>query len=199
MATIQKRGNSYKITVSCGYDDCGKQIRKHTTWMPSAEMTQAQIKKELERQKVMFEEKCRSGCCISENIKFAELVAIWEKDYASIHLAPKTYERYRGLLKRILPQLGHLKISKIQPHHIIELYNYLTAETYTVKKCTATNEFIKFLNTFKVTQLSRLTDIAPSTIRDIKSKKTVTENTIKKLCQNIEYKGIAYEYTDIEK
>lgn len=31
MATIKKRGGSYKITVSMGYDINGKQIREHMT------------------------------------------------------------------------------------------------------------------------------------------------------------------------
>ena len=34
MATIQKRGESYKISVSCGYDLNGKQIRRTMTWTP---------------------------------------------------------------------------------------------------------------------------------------------------------------------
>ena len=34
MATIKQRGDSYKITVSCGYDLNGKQIRRHLTWTP---------------------------------------------------------------------------------------------------------------------------------------------------------------------
>lgn len=55
MATVVKRGKSYKITVSCGYDINGKQIRKHKTWNPPAGMTERQIQKELERQKVLFE------------------------------------------------------------------------------------------------------------------------------------------------
>lgn len=29
MATTQKRGDGYRITVSCGYDLTGKQIRRH--------------------------------------------------------------------------------------------------------------------------------------------------------------------------
>ena len=59
MATATKRGNSYKITVSCGYDLNGKQIRKHMTWTPEPGMTERQIAKELERQKVLFEERCK--------------------------------------------------------------------------------------------------------------------------------------------
>ena len=41
MATIKQRGNSYKITVSCGYDLNGKQIRRHLTWTPEPGTDQA--------------------------------------------------------------------------------------------------------------------------------------------------------------
>ena len=55
MATVTKRGNSYKITVSCGYDSNNKQIRRHMTWTPPAGMTARQTEKELERQKILIE------------------------------------------------------------------------------------------------------------------------------------------------
>ena len=70
MATAVKRGDSYKITASCGYDISGKQIRKHTTWTPPAGMTPRQIAKELERQKVLFEERVNSGTTKDGNIRF---------------------------------------------------------------------------------------------------------------------------------
>ena len=43
MATIQKRNNSYKITVSCGYDMNKRQIRKTMTWKPEPNMNEKQI------------------------------------------------------------------------------------------------------------------------------------------------------------
>lgn len=52
MATIKQRGDSYKITVSCGYDLNGKQIRGHLTWTPEPGMTKRQMQKELDRQAV---------------------------------------------------------------------------------------------------------------------------------------------------
>ena len=58
MATIQKRGNSYLIRVSCGYDSKGKQVIQSMTWKPEPDMTPRQVEKELNRQAVMFEEKC---------------------------------------------------------------------------------------------------------------------------------------------
>ena len=52
MANVEKRGSSYRITVSCGYDTHGRQIKKNMTWKPAPNMTEKQIKKELERQDV---------------------------------------------------------------------------------------------------------------------------------------------------
>ena len=34
MATVRKRGKSYQIRVSCGYDIAGKQIVKTLNWTP---------------------------------------------------------------------------------------------------------------------------------------------------------------------
>ena len=56
MATLAKRGDSYRIRASAGYDASGKQITKSMTWKPEPGMTKRQIEKELDRQKVLFEE-----------------------------------------------------------------------------------------------------------------------------------------------
>lgn len=128
MATVVKRGKSYKITVSCGYDINGKQIRKHKTWNPPAGMTERQIQKELERQKVLFEEHCRTGQMLNGNIRLSDFVDIWMKDYASQQLRPTTLAGYRQYLKRIIPALGHIRLEKLQPHHLQSFYNNL-AET----------------------------------------------------------------------
>ena len=46
MAYIEKRGDAYKIRVSCGYDTNGKQVRQSFTWRPPENMTARQIEKE---------------------------------------------------------------------------------------------------------------------------------------------------------
>ena len=38
MATIQKQGKGYKITVSQGYDYNGKRIRQYMSWIPEPDM-----------------------------------------------------------------------------------------------------------------------------------------------------------------
>ena len=61
MATVQRRGDTYRITASAGYDTEGRQIRKSMTWRPAPGMTERQIAKELERQKVLFDEQVKGG------------------------------------------------------------------------------------------------------------------------------------------
>lgn len=125
MATIQKRGDTYKITVSCGYDLNYKQIRRHMTWTPEPGMTKRQITKELERQKVLFEEKCRTGQVLGGNIKFADFADKWFKDYAEKQLRPTTVTGYRHLTPRTYAAIGHIRLDRLQPHHLMEFYNDL--------------------------------------------------------------------------
>ncbi len=125
MATTQKRGDGYKITVSCGYDIDGKQIRRTKTWKPDAGMTERQIKKELERQAVLFEEKCKTGQVLDGNIRFADFAEQWFTDYAEKQLRPRTVARYRELMPRISAAIGHIRLDKLQPHHLMSFYDNL--------------------------------------------------------------------------
>ena len=80
MATITRRGKSYSIRVSCGYDMTGRQIIKSMTWKPQPDMTDAQAEKEAQRQAVLFEEKCRTGQVLQGNVRFADFAEIWLRD-----------------------------------------------------------------------------------------------------------------------
>ncbi len=128
MATITKRGETYHITVSCGYDLNGKQIRRTMTWTPEPGMTRRQTEKELDRQAVLFEERCRTGQVLDGNIKFADFAERWFKDYAEKQLRPTTVARYHVLMPRINAAIGHIRLDKLQPHHLMQFYNNL-AET----------------------------------------------------------------------
>ena len=84
MATIQKQGKGYKITVSQGYDYTGKRIRQYMTWVPEPGMTERQIKKELERRAVLFEEQVKTGASANANIRFADFSAKYMAEYAQL-------------------------------------------------------------------------------------------------------------------
>ena len=60
LANITKRGNSYTIRVSCGYDTNGKQIIRQKTWVPDKSMTPKQIEKEVNRQQCFLRKNART-------------------------------------------------------------------------------------------------------------------------------------------
>jgi hypothetical protein len=72
MASIKKRGDAYTIMVSLGYDNAGAQIRKYMTFKPDKSLTEKQLEKELQRQAVLFEDKCKKGLYLDGNITFSE-------------------------------------------------------------------------------------------------------------------------------
>ena len=117
MATIQKRGGSYLIRVSCGYDVKGKQIIRSKTWKPERKMTTNQLEKELNRQAVIFEEECNSGYQ-SGAVKFEAFAEQWFDEYAKPNLRNTTYERMLMLRKRVYAALGHMRMDKITPRDI---------------------------------------------------------------------------------
>ena len=125
MASVIKRGNTYTIRVSLGYAINGKQIQKFTTWKPSPGMTKAQIEKELERQKILFEEKCRSGRVLDSSTRFGDYAEYWMQEYAEKQLRASTISGYKLMLRRIVPALGHIRLEKLQPKHLMEFYNNL--------------------------------------------------------------------------
>lgn len=112
MATVTRRKNSYRIRVSCGYTSDGKQVIRSITWQPDPKMTPKQIGRELERQKVLFEEKCHGGAA-NCNMKFRPFAELWFKNYAETELRPRTLAMMKGLEERTYHAIGHLRIDKI--------------------------------------------------------------------------------------
>jgi len=127
MATIQKRKNSYRIVVSAGYDNAGRQIRKSTTYKPPESLTARQLEKELNRIALEFELQCQKNLFMDSNITFSEFCEKWFSDYAEKQLAPKTIYEYKRIYEhRLKPALGYLKINKIQVPHILSFYDNLS-------------------------------------------------------------------------
>ena len=98
MANITKRTNkkgetSYLIRVFIDERVDGKQTVKSMTFKPDAGMTERQIKKELDRQVIAFEDKIKNGGTVDANIKFGEYAQKWLETNKSEY-APITYTRY---------------------------------------------------------------------------------------------------------
>lgn len=129
MASIEKRGdNSYRITVCDGYKSKGTKNKKRKSITLDPGLTPKQIEKELLRQATLFEEEVKRGTYLDGGkITFKEFCEKWITDYAEKELEPKTVFRYKEMLEsRIIPTMGHLKLNKIQPTHLIEFYSNLT-------------------------------------------------------------------------
>lgn len=117
MANIRKRGDSYQIRVSLGYDTKGHQIFKTMTWKPPKGMTPRQAEKEAYKQALMFEEKCLM-CAEPITMKFEELAEHWFEEYAKPNLRNTSFARMRQLTKRVYPAIGFMKVNKITSRHI---------------------------------------------------------------------------------
>lgn len=125
MATITKQGKGYKITVSQGYDYTGKRLRQYMTWIPTPGMSERQIKKELDRQAILFEEKILSGATANGNMRFADFAEKYMAEYAQLYLKPKTVATYTEHLRRINQAIGHIKLCDLRTGHINSFYQNL--------------------------------------------------------------------------
>lgn len=119
MATVEKRGHAYRITVSHGYDIHGRQIRYKMTWTPDPGLTARQTEKELNRQVVLFEETVKTGGSrVNGSVRFQAFSERFMDDHIRVNRKPNTVARYERDLKRINEALGHMKLSQITPSDI---------------------------------------------------------------------------------
>ena len=126
VGNIKKRGeNSYRLRVSGGYTGEGKRIIYKKT-------VQAKNKNEARKELALFISEIETGQALSaKKMRFRDYADFWINNYAIPNLSPKTYERYKSMLKsRILPYLGNMYLDKIQPMQLMYLYQELSEATY---------------------------------------------------------------------
>lgn len=127
MANIQKRTTkdgktTYRIRVYAGEAQGGKQIVKSTTYCPAEGMTARQIEKAVQKAAMDFERQVQQGGLVADSMTVDELLAKWFKEYAEPQLKPHTVSDYRKLVPRISAALGHIKLNKLRPGHIMQFY-----------------------------------------------------------------------------
>jgi integrase len=89
-------------------------------------MTEKQLIKYLDREVILFQQDVDKGLYIDAGkMTVEEMCQRWMNDYAIKHLQPKTLNGYKDYLRRIIQSLGHIKLDKLQPHHLNEFYNIL--------------------------------------------------------------------------
>ncbi len=201
MATIRKRGKGYQIRVSVGYDVTGKQLEKSMTWTPSPNMTEKQIEKEVNRQAVLFEEKCLTGQFLDGNITFAEFADRWFKDYAEKQLKEKSLDIYKNLMPRIIKSIGHIKLCKLQPHHLLEFYNNLAEKGIREdKRCIPCDNFIDILKQKELNkkELAKLAGVSVNTIYACCNGKSIRKTSADKILSVLSEKDLFITLNDNE-
>ena len=129
MASIRERNGSYQITVSTGRDIYGKKLRETTTFTPDPGLTPKKRQKAVEEFARDFESKVLNGLAMDgRKVTLKEFTDRWLEEYASQKLQPGTVEKYRDELDKILPVLGHLKLTELKPHNLNAFFVSLTKD-----------------------------------------------------------------------
>ena len=137
MAYIDPRTNkkgeiiSYRIRVSRGYDEKGNRLKPFfMTWVPDKGMTKKQIEAELQRQVVLFEERCNSGTqAVSNKMKLKDFIPQY-LETVEVRASPTTLHFYKRVIDtHIVPFFGNKKMQDIKPQHIQNFIKYLTELT----------------------------------------------------------------------
>lgn len=177
MATYRKRGLSYQLVYSGGYDGQGKQIRSYKTWTPPPGMSEAKILRELNKQCVLFDEACENGSLINGSITFSEFSDYWFREYGETHLRSTTLHRYRSLMPRINAALGALSIDLIQPQHLIRFYGNLAEPNIRDDqklRCQADLLTVIKMQNLTQTQFCRLAGVSSSVLKSIRHKRNIS-------------------------
>ena len=181
MGNVQIRGNSVRIRVSDGFDPkTNTRHYKTLTIHLDPDLTERQRQEEINRQKVLFEEKCRRESYIDDSMTLNSFIEQWRQDYEQSHLKNTTQKHYDDPLERIKPALGHLKLSEITPLHINAFYKNLAEEGIRIDykyKCRI--DFRKFLkdNDISRYKLIDAAGISMTTLESIVAGKNVSKET----------------------
>lgn len=123
MANVEKRGNTYKITVSMGYDLTGKKLRKSTTYTPPGNVTPGKALKLAHAFAADFEKKCQGATALNENMRFSELCEWYFDNYAPSKLKEVTIYNYQSTVKHhIAPTFGNVKLKDITTARLSEFF-----------------------------------------------------------------------------
>ncbi len=171
MASITCRENkdgshSYMIRVFSDTALSGKQLVKVKTWRVPEGMSEKAVQKELNLQATLFEEQVKQGlAALDGKTRFADYAEQW---MASAQLAPTTRARYEEFLERINPAIGHIRLEKLQAHHLEEFYKNLAEPGIKEKGCYAISpkKLEKHRPAKKMTKtaLAKAAGIAPATV-----------------------------------
>lgn len=132
MASIQKRGNSFLITISQEIDHAGKRKIFTMTYHPDPDLTPAKQRKAAEAFAIDLERKIEAGETLQgEKITFKEFADQWLDQVGKMNLEPSTYTKHKTILdQKVYPHIGHKKMNRISKRDIVSLFNDLIKTGY---------------------------------------------------------------------
>lgn len=130
MSILQIGDRQYRIFVHLGYDGSIRKVKTKTVDLSHLSQKKA------DKQIVIIEEEFReqvkgnpSGDASMTLRRFVE--DVWRENYAEENLRPKTLLSYNAELdKRILPELGYLKLPDVTPVRLMTFYKKISKQTY---------------------------------------------------------------------
>lgn len=135
MATIDKRGNRFRIRVFVGTDMNGKKIIKSTTFIPPTGTTPRKAEKLAQEYAFEFERQCKGYVSFNDNMKFSELAKWYFNNFAPVELKASTAYTYKGQYKKhIEPVLGNMKLKDITTPKLTQVMKSYKLNPATVRK-----------------------------------------------------------------
>ncbi len=135
MASITKRGNTYRIRVFVGTDMTGKKLMKSTTFTPPDGVTPKKAEKLAQEYALEFERHCKGYAVLNENMRFSELAEWYFSNYALQELKESTVYTYKGQYKKhIEPILGNVKVKDINAPRLTQIMQSYDLNPSTVRK-----------------------------------------------------------------
>lgn len=171
MATIKRKDNgAYKITVSMGRDQQGKQIRKCMDYTPKA-TSERGINKEVQQAAADFEARVRNGRIEGDRMTFSQLIPVWEQNWAMDHLTTSVREGYVSILRtRVEQHIGNISISKINSAMIESLLRAEQRRGLAIK--TTKRTFTTINSVFKYAYRTGILDENPCSRVELPSERT---------------------------
>ena len=173
---------SYLVRVYNGRTQDDKVITRCKTVTPPAVMGKKKVEKWVQEQAVLFEQQVTNGMVLDSDMLLDDHIDRWFEEYANKHLKPKTLYDYKRMRPRITAGLGHLKVSKIKPAHLMAFYDNLEEKGIRQDSSfTATAALLKLLPHGTRGALAKEAGVGQDTMRMVYAGKGVSKRTAEKV------------------
>lgn len=132
---VERGPNTYRFTVSSGFDGKGRNVRHTMTFKVPKGTPATKAKKLVMEAYTDFSRKCKNTQDLDEHIRFKELVEIYLDQYAANELKPVTTYNYRRDLEiHVLPVFANKKIKDISTQALTKFFLGLDRAPETTRK-----------------------------------------------------------------